>query len=355
MKITLNRVIALLLIPQIILVKWIGNHPEIVENYYSNGLYPKISYFFRTIFGWIPFSIGDLAYFSLIILAIGYIVNNRRYIRKNLKTFFINCTMILSIAYFTFHILWGFNYYREPIASKFNLEEEYSREELISLAKKLITKTNATQLKITNDTITAVVIPYTKNEIFSITLDGYVQLKEMYPFLSYQKPSIKQSLFSTGLTYMGYGGYLNPFTNEAHVNGILPTFRFPVVAGHEIGHQIGYSAENETNFIGYLVTMNNKDIYFKYAAYAYALGYCLNDINKKDPNLFKILLRDLNPGVKLNYQEMSNFWSSYENPLEPIFKSIFNNFLKANNQTQGIQSYNAVVSLLIAYHKEHTL
>ncbi|RKR07109.1 uncharacterized protein DUF3810 [Maribacter vaceletii] len=355
MKLTLNRSIALLLIPQIIAVKWLGSHPEIIEKYYSNWLYPILSSFFRTLFGWVPFSIGDIIYFSLLAIGLGYIYTNRKYLRKNLKVFFINCIMILSIVYFTFHLLWGLNYYREPIAKKFHLKEDYTQEELIVLTKKLIAKTNATQLQITKDATTPVTSPYTKEEIFSKTLEGYDQLNKKYPFLSYQKPSIKKSLFSTGLTYMGYGGYLNPFTNEAQVNALLPKFRFPVVAGHEIGHQIGYSAENETNFIGYLVTVRNSDIYFKYSAYAYALGYCLNDINKKDPELVKQLLDELNPGVRKNYKQMADFWDTYENPLEPIFKTIYNSFLKANNQTKGIQSYNAVVSLMISYHKKNNL
>ncbi len=355
MKLTLNRSIAISLIPQIIIVKWLGSYPEFIEKYYSNGIYPIISTFFRSLFGWVSFSIGDIVYFSLIILGLGYLFINAKYIKNNLKVFFTNCIMVLSIAYFTFHILWGFNYYREPISDKFKLKEEYSQEELLLFTKKLIQKTNATQLEITKDTSLAVVIPYTKNDIFSKTLKGYEKLQKKHPFLSYQKPSIKTSLFSTGLSYMGYGGYLNPFTNEAQVNGRLPNFRFPVVAAHEIGHQIGYSAENETNFIGYLVTVRNSDIYFKYSAYAYALGYCLNDINKKDPELVKQLLEQLNTGVRNNYKEMSVFWKAHENPLEPIFKSVFNSFLKANNQTKGIQSYNAVVSLLISYHKNNRL
>ncbi|MDO1498958.1 DUF3810 family protein [Winogradskyella maritima] len=33
-------------------------------------------------------------------------------------------------------------------------------------------------------------------------------------------------MFSTGLTYMGYAGYLNPFTNEAQVNRLLPILGF---------------------------------------------------------------------------------------------------------------------------------
>ncbi|UWX56004.1 DUF3810 domain-containing protein [Maribacter litopenaei] len=173
--------------------------------------------------------------------------------------------------------------------------------------------------------------------------------------MEYEYPSIKTSLFSTGLTYMGYAGYLNPFTNEAQVNGILPNFRFPIVAGHEIGHQLGYSAENETNFIGYLVTSSNQDPYFQYAAYAYVLGYCLSDVRRGNIDTFDQLFQNLHPGVQENFREMAIFRQQYENPMEPVFKSIFNSFLKANNQTQGIQSYNGVVSLLIAYHKKYPL
>ena len=38
--------------------------------------------------------------------------------------------------------------------------------------------------------------------------------------------------------------------------------------------------------------------------------------------------------------------------MEPIFKSVFNTFLKANNQKEGIKSYNAVVGLMINYRKQ---
>ena len=263
--------------------------------------------------------------------------------------------MVLSIAYFTFHFMWGFNYYREPLYKTLDLKESTDFDELVSFTRKLIQKTNAAQFEIAQDSTSRINIPYSQSELFDKTLDGYKQLSSRYQFLQYKVPSIKTSLFSKGLTYMGYAGYLNPFTNEAQANGLLPTFRFPVVAGHEIGHQLGYSAENETNFIGYLVTANNSDSYFQYAAYSYALGYCLNDIRRGDQEVFDTLIGEINAGVKLNFQEMNDFWTAYENPMEPVFKSIFSSFLKANNQTKGIQSYNAVVSLLVAYYKDHPL
>ncbi len=347
--------IALSLLPQIILVKWLGSHTDWIETYYSNGIYPIISNAFRFLLGWIPFSVGDLLYTSLIILALGYLYKNRGSLFKNKLGFLRDIVMVLSITYFTFHLMWGFNYYREPVAAKFQLKETKNYQELVDFTRHLVKQTNEIQLAITKDSSKQVNIPYSQKEQFNMTLKGYEKLTKKHPFLSYQHPSIKTSIFSKALTYMGYAGYLNPFTNEAQVNGLLPNFRFPVVAGHEIGHQLGYSAENETNFIGYLVTANNDDVYFKYAAYSYALGYCLNDVRRGDAVIFDELLSELNGGVKLNFQEMSAFWNRYENPLEPVFKSIFNSFLKANNQTQGIQSYNGVVSLLIAYHKRYPL
>jgi len=321
--------IALSIIPQIILVKWLGNRPEIVEEYYSEGIYPWISKFFRLLYGWVPFSVGDLLYFSLIFLTIRYVVFNWREIRNYPFRFVKNIFFVLSIAYFTFHMLWGMNYYRKPIAQKFGLSEVYEESELVDLTKKLIARTNELQFNITKDTAKMVQIPYSKKEIFDKTLIGYENMKKTYPFLDYKKPSIKKSLFSTALSYMGYGGYLNPFTHEAQVNGKLPNFRFPVVSGHEIGHQVGYSAENETNFIGYLATLYNPDVYFQYAAYSYALAYTLSDIRGTNEEKFEELYASLNPGT------------------------IFNTFLKANNQAQGIKSYNAVVSLMVGYHKEH--
>lgn len=263
--------------------------------------------------------------------------------------------MVLSVAYFTFHFMWGLNYYREPLGVKLKLTETKNYDDLVYFTEQLVQKTNEAQLIITKDSSMAVNIPYSQKQMFTKTLSGYASLENKHPFLYYTAPSIKTSLFSKGLTYMGYAGYLNPFTNEAQVNGLLPNFRFPVVAGHEIGHQLGYSAENETNFIGYLVTANNKDNYFKYAAYAYALGYCLNDIRRGDEDVFERIFGQLNNGVKVNFQEMNAFWNRYKNPMEPVFKSIFNSYLKANNQAEGIKSYNAVVSLLVAYHKQYPL
>lgn len=260
--------------------------------------------------------------------------------------------MVFAIVYFTFHLFWGMNYYRMPINEKMGFTADYTKGELINFTAELIKKTNSVHLALTNDS-TAVQIPYDPKTIYQKTIEGYDLAASFVPELAYKNPSLKSSLFSLPLTYMGYGGYLNPFSNEAQVNTVVPILRLPTISGHEVGHQIGYSSESATNFIGFLITANNQDPYFRYAARSHALAYCLSELRQVDKESFDLLYEKLNTGVKKNYQELQRFWVRYENPTEPIFKALFNTFLKVNNQEEGIQSYNRVVGLLIGYDRRY--
>ena len=351
----LKNAIAFSIIPQILLVKWLGSYPGLIESAYSKGFYPYWSGFFRSILGWLPFSMGDLLYGFLIVSLIVYLVKRWKYIFSDWKTLVRDFAMVLSVAYFTFHISWGFNYYREPIATVFNLEENNEFEDLITVTEALIWKTNDLQYRITRDSSEIVRLPYDQKEIFGHTLDAFDRFSQQYAEMRYAKPSLKKSLFSTLLTYMGYGGYLNPFTHEAQVNSRIPNFRFPVVCAHEVSHQLGYSAENEANFIGYIIMASHPDIHLQYSANAYALSHCLSTIRSKDKERYELFYGQLNEGVQKNYLELKAFWESYKNPMEPIFKSVFNTFLKVNNQKAGIKSYSLVVPLIVGYHKKYLM
>lgn len=354
MNFTRKTWLAFSIIPQIILVKWFGSYPELVEQYYSEGVYPTISKFLRFLFGWLPFSVGDIFYTLLIISAIRYLYLHGKSIFKKPKLFLKDFGIVLSIAYFIFHLFWGMNYYRLPIQKKFDIEKTtYTIEELEHFAQKLITETNRLQLLIAKDSTKPIEINLTKKEIFEVTQAGYSDFAKKHPNFKYQPVSLKTSLYSLLLTYMGYSGYLNPFTGEAQVNGKTPIVRFPTVSAHEIGHQIGYSSESATNFVGFLVSSKTNNLHFMYASYSHALSYTLSDLKRLDEDKFNALWKTIHPGVVKNYEEVRNFWKSYENPAEPVFKWLYDAFLKSNNQEEGIKSYNAVVGLLVNYDKAY--
>ena len=115
--------------------------------------------------------------------------------------------------------------------------------------------------------------------------------------------SVKNSLFSTPLSYMGFGGYINPFTLEAQINTNIPAIQIPTTICHEIAHQIGYSAENEANFIGILASVNSNNKLVKYSGNVLALRYLLNELYQVDKKSFDQLYLKINKGVLKNIKQ----------------------------------------------------
>ena len=350
-----KKIIALSIIPQYLVIKLLSNYPDFVEQYYSNGLYPIISKFLRYTLGWMPFSFGDLVYTFGSIYAIRWFYKNRKRLLKDTKYWFIDVFAAFAILFGAFHLFWGLNYHRLPLHKSLNLEQDYTTEQLVKVTELLIEKSNSLHSEISENDTLKVDIPLTKSEIFKMTPSGYENLMQRFPHLEYHPKSLKKSLYSYPLTYMGFSGYLNPLTNEAQVDGLIPVFKFPTTSAHEIAHQLGYAAENEANFIGFMATTNNDNIYFKYAGYTFALRFCLNEIYRRDEALYEDVVLNVNEGILKNYKEVRDFWEAHENPAEPLFKIFYSNFLKANKQSKGMQSYNYVVALIVNYFEYEPL
>lgn len=343
------------LLLQIIVLKIIPYFPEVVEHYYSNGLYPIISKLERIIFGKIPFSVGDCIYFILIVLGIKWIFVKRKTWKRDWKNNMLTVLSFMSVFYFCFHLLWGFNYYREPLFEKMNIERDYSDADLLAFTKKIIAKTNAVHHQLTKNDSLKVVVPYSQEQIFKMSLNGYKTLSKQYPFFEYKNPSIKKSLFSLPLTYMGFGGYLNPFTNEAQVNYLGPIYSLPMTTNHEMAHQMGFASESECNFIGFLASIKNKDCYIQYSGYSMALRYCLGNWNSRDEKIYDELLKTVHPGIIKNYKESEAFWKQYDTIIDKGFHAFYDQFLKMNQQKDGLESYSKYVDLLVNYYKSNML
>ncbi|WP_103070287.1 DUF3810 domain-containing protein [Aquimarina sediminis] len=343
--------LTILLPVQIILIKIVSFFPEIIEQLYSNGLFVYISKALRYVFGWLPFSFGDILYCVLIILLIRFLI--KKVFTKNIKwkEVLLDFGATLSIVYASFHILWGMNYYRLPLHEILKIDDQYTEGELVQVSENLISQANFLHSRLEQNDSLSIQIPYDKEEIFQKTIPAYDQLHKIFPELKYHPKSIKTSILSLPLTYMGFSGYLNPITNEAQVNGLILNYKAPTTSCHEEAHQLGFAKENEANFIAALTTINYDDQYFNYSGVTFALKFCLNDLYLRNEEKAICLIEKLRPGIRRNYLEVNEFWESYENPLEPIFKSTYDSYLKANNQPDGIETYSYVVALLVNYYK----
>ena len=288
----------------------------------------------KSFFSIFSFSVGDLIYLLVLIGSITYFFKNR-FFYLNYKFYFLkDVFLFLSVVHVFFQISWGLNYHSESLESKLNIDTQYSDEELEKVVLYLIRKTNDLHSELSINDSTPVKFPFNK--------------KQARILLTNKKNDIvKNSMLSSLISYMGYAGYLNPFTLEAQVNEKIPMISYLTTIVHEQSHQNGIARENESNYWAYKITSNNKNKYIQYAGYSFALRYCLNDLYGKNKERSKLLSKNIHLGVKKNFKSINTFWEKYQNPFEPIFKKFYDRFLKINNQKLGVLSYNEMVSLVI--------
>lgn len=312
--------------------------PIQTERWYSLGIYPIIAKTQHFLWGWLPFSVGDVGYTLLIGFVMYFLIKNRKkWITHPLRMVRTSLSFLFLMV-FLFFSLWGFNYFRLPLAEKLRIETTYTEENLYKTTDFFVEQANELHRKLSDNDSVKVTFALPKHEIYEIASKSYSEKITQLTDFAITNYSCKSSLYSTALTYMGYSGYLNPFTNEAQVNGKMVGYSVPVTACHEIAHQMGYAAENEANFIGFVTAFRSENLYFKYSASLFALHYLLNDIRKIDREQYQKYIGKLNKGILKNYTETQRFWLTYENKAEPIFKATYDSFLKANNQKKELRA-----------------
>ena len=337
-------------IPLIYFIGLIKNENLFIENFYSNYLYVFISKKLRILNYWTDVPVGDLIY-----ILVFFFIFYKIFLRiKSLRNFLIELGATLTIISILFYFLWGINYKRVSIKNKIVSNEEIDVVKLVDFTNQLIDKTNKKHLELFNS---GSIIPNDNRSFEEIKNTSVMDFKNLNSLkqdsiqnFDYIYPSIKRSLFSTALTFMGFSGYINPFTGEANINTKIPKNSIPFVINHEIAHQLGTASERDANFISYISLLNSSNQFHEFLALSYSLRVCLNELYVNDRNSYSNSIKKINVGILNNYNQTQNFWNKYKGPIEIISKIIYDKFLKQNDLKTGIKNYGETISLILSYH-----
>lgn len=339
-----------------VLIKVFALFGQVVEAGYSTGIYPYIAIVLRFLTGWLPFSLGDVLYAIVAIWLVVRLVKllgllfKRKATWRGLGYGLVKTAIRLLSLYIIFNILWGLNYDRYGISYQLKLGNgKYSTQDLQRLTDTLIIRVNNSRRLLGDSSFT-----YPPNrQVFAAATQAYDNVAVTYPFLRYRAKSIKPSLYSKLNNYLGFLGYYNPFTGEAQVNTAVPHFVIPYTACHEMAHQLGYASEDEANFVGYLSAVASKEEIFHYSAYFDLFKYANGELFERDSVAARANYRALDTLVKRDMRTYREFLLATRNPVEPVIRLFYGEYLKANNQPKGLETYNEVVAWLIAYQKKY--
>lgn len=362
----LKRKWLLLLAPLGLLLVTIAKHnSNFVEKVFSLGIYRYMSIGISYITSLIPISLAEILIIILpfgFLLTIGitlyHIIKKKGKRRLIAVKYIINLLCFLSVMYFSYVLLCGLNYYRYPFSYYSNLEvRESSVDELYNLCLDLSELARELRLQIpATDEKGNFKLSMSNYEAGEIAMDAMNELGKVYPVLAgwYAKP--KPVIFSKFLSMGETTGIFIPFTMEANVNVHIPDYSIPSTMCHELSHLRGFMREDEANFISFLACMYSDNVEFQYSGVLEALILTGNALYGQDKEKYYELRSNYGELVDGDLLANSLYWDQFEDTvISSIANQVNDTYLKANDQTDGVQSYGRMVDLLLAWYRQYGL
>lgn len=189
-----------------------------------------------------------------------------------------------------------------------------------------------------------------QDTLFSQAVTIYRGAEACFPLLTLRDTPPKRAFYSHLMTVTNYTGFYFPFTGEAHINTQPPAALLPATIAHEMAHQRGIASEQEANFIAILACTESGNDAYAYSGWLFGFLHLGNALYRHDPDTYYALASRLPDGVWSDLRANDAFWAQYDTRAAQVSETMYDGLLKSYGQSLGVQSYGAVVDLLIAWY-----
>jgi hypothetical protein len=335
-----------------------SRNPQLVERYYSRGLFPPIIQALCLINGLVGFSIAELMIYVLIAALCTTLIYQALeiYLRRKrlaglVRTDLLALVWMSGSAMLLFLLVWGLNYQREPLGDKLGFTgRNASDQQLRMISETIVNEVNSNygESHVSDAVDGSPPGQLTRGQVFALVESAYQQ----QPLLErtggrYGPP--KPFYFSGLMSRLGLSGFYMPFAGEPVFNDAQPDFDLPYVIAHEKAHQRGFAREDEANFLAFLVCVNSTNPYVRYSGYLNALRV-VGVISGSDPEFYQTLTERIGEGPRKDLGARVAFWARHEGPARVVADKVNNSYLKANRIESGTQSYGEDIALIIGYY-----
>ena len=326
---------------------------RLIEAVYSQNIFRKISYLCGLISRHLPFSLAGILLWGLsvaavlAVLALPVLLLTLPRRLRLLRGYARVITTLLALLLLLFTLACAPNYYRFTFAEQSGLTiRESSVSELEALCNELIERTNAARL-LADD------MDKPFSELSQEAFEAFNALTDDYPFLGRALAPAKPMLFSEVLSVFNLTGFYFPHTAEANVNNHMPQIETAFTICHELAHTCGFMREDEANFIGYLACLKSPNANLQYSGLYVALSQSMNALHRADSQRYFALRQKYSPALVRDIVLVQQYWNNYfDTPAAEASNIINDAYLKANNLSDGTQSYGRMVDLLLAQYRQ---
>jgi len=384
-KIPIGVTIAICVLPVVITALfYILRHSRVVMDWVVTYISAPMRSFFGLLSSIYPFSLMEVICTAAVIFFIYYIIKSIKDTSRRRGKWKLLGKRLLPVLVVAFYIwglfcwLWNSGYHATGFAERYEFSNEgVSRENLIIVTQLFADKANEYSDLVERDREGRYIVP--RHEMFAESTGIYRNISREFPCLQGRLYAPNPMIYSWLMSITGYAGMYFALTGESMINTHPPGAFMPVTVAHEHAHQLGIFAEDEANFVAILASIMSENVTFQYAGYMAGLNYLLNALAMPDnpfssgPNeeWFEII-SGLSGNVFIDRQESFEFWTSRTNisigvdfldrflttiaeTTNDAVNTVYDNFLKSQNQEFGIRSYGMCVDLLVEYFSDHAM
>ena len=319
--------------------------------WYNNWIFYPFQWLRGLLFGFLPFSIGDIIYVAggvwLLLTLIKWTkwLVKFRSMKMHLLASFLRMINTVLLVYLLFIFGWGANYYKRPLREYWNLDKVNpvaaqltkdqlkikSKRDLVTFDSLLVCNLNtyaphyvSLSMKTINERAKSYYGRYTDTKLKNFGL------------------GVKRSFFGYFLERAAVEGYYNPFTGEGQIDNGLPAFVMPFLVVHEIAHQAGIAAEGDANLLSYALCTATNDSTFRYSAYLEIWLYTNNRLYRRDTAMAAKFEAQLNKLTTAHIDTLEQLSKKYHNEFARYSSEFYDSYLKMQHQVEGIRSYSNV-------------
>lgn len=302
--------------------------PAAIERWYSRGLFPPLQRALTSLSNIVPFALFDVLWIGTI-AATALLVYRRRRDgwRDGLRRGAVVLACAAVLVYLAFLATWGLNYRRLPLAEKVVFDDErITAAAHEALGDRAVATLNA---------------DYARAHERPVDLDA-LRLAFQDAHRAFGGAPIvtgrpKATLLGWYFHKASIAGMTDPFFLETMLAPDLLEVERPFVIAHEWAHLAGYADESEANFVAYLACQRG-DAAARYSAALMIVGYAPGSRPLKDA---------LALGPRMDLDAIRQRYRQTSEALRFAARESYDRYLKANRVERGIESYDAVVQLIL--------
>jgi hypothetical protein len=306
--------------------------PSIVERWYSRGFYPPLQSAVTGLSNQVSIALLDVAAAALLLVALVGLWRQQGW-RARLRWIASRLIATAAVVYILFIVLWALNYRRQPLEDTLDYDiSRITRDALVRLANGAAVAANARHQAAHAEPPDAASLAGAFHETVA-ALGAARPTRVGIP---------KRSVLSWFFRQAAVDGMTDPWFLEIILNPDLLPIERPIVLTHEWAHLAGYADESEANFVAWLACLRGSPL-AQYSAWLATYEHASATLSREE----RRALTPLDAGPRADLRAIADRYRAASPLVREASREVYDSYLKANRVEEGIESYGAVVRLML--------